>query len=367
MRPDILWTLVDCPSSRSCAILHLGGSPTADTSTNPMRTLYRRLGEIGLSKAFLKRSVLPAWWDDDAGSTPAGFGEAAMILSRHLGLDLQMLRTAQEIRPTNDARVKLKKPASAGEDDVVIAQRLAVQVARLAALGVSQPVAPLPRSGAEIREQILDQDQPWVSFEALLDYCWAAGIAVLHVSSFPTGARRMHGLALKAGNRPMIVISWERKHPAWLLFVLAHELGHIALGHVEDDGVLVDQEVDPDSADKEEAAANQFAVELLCGSADVRFRAADRWPKAGRLVEDANRIARLRRIDPGHIILNYASSMGKTFFPVAQAALKLLEPQTDGPGTIRQRMATNLDWSRLPAEASEFIARMTQSEIAEAT
>lgn len=153
-----------------------------------MRELYRRLGAIGLPKAFLKRNVLPTWWDDDAAGSPAGFGEAAMILSRHLELDLKTLRTADEIRPVADARVKLKRPASTGEDEVVVAQRLAVQVARLASLGVSQPVAVLPRSGCDVREQILDQDKPWVSFDILLDYCWSAGIAVLHVSSSTSGS-----------------------------------------------------------------------------------------------------------------------------------------------------------------------------------
>src|SRR5215471_1128165 len=52
------------------------------------------------------------------------------------------------------------------------------------------------------------------------------------------------------------------KHSAWLLFILAHVLGHILRGHVTRDGVLVDQEVDRTSAtDAEERAANAFALE----------------------------------------------------------------------------------------------------------
>jgi hypothetical protein len=54
------------------------------------------------------------------------------------------------------------------------------------------------------------------------------------------------------------------------------------------------------------------------------------------------------RIDPGHIVLNYAHTMGDTFWPVANAALKLLEPKRDALRIVRAKLAEHLDWSSLP-------------------
>ncbi len=338
----------------------------ANDANNPMKPLYKRLGDLGLTKAYVQGKVLPSWWSDEAATNPAGFSEAVVLLSRHLGLDSETLRGSGEIRLTGEPMVKLKKAANANDDDLAVARRLALQVARLALLGVSAPAPKVPSSGIELRQQILDQDQPWVSLETLLDYCWSIGIPVLHVSAFPKNAKRMHGLAAKVAGRPVIVISKEVQQPAWLLFILAHELGHIALGHVEEeDAVVVDAEIDQDSADDEERQANAFALELLCGNAQTRFR-AERWPKAAVLAQEAVRIGQQQHIDPGHVVLNYAHSMGPEFFAVANAALKNLEPNPDGVGTIRKKMAAALDWSLLPTEAAEFVSRMTQAELASA-
>ena len=101
----------------------------------------------------------------------------------------------------------------------------------------------------------------------------------------------------------------------------AHELAHIALGHIDDEGVLIDESVKHNVQDKEETDANAFAVELLTGNAESRFHTSGSWPNAHQLAEAAVSIAKESRIDPGHIVLNYAHTMGKTFWPVANAAL----------------------------------------------
>jgi hypothetical protein len=52
--------------------------------------------------------------------------------------------------------------------------------------------------------------------------------------------------------------------------------------------------------------------------------------------------------------------MGKSFFPVGLAALKLLDPHDDAVAKVRAKMAGNLDWSRLPEDSSEFLMRVTR-------
>jgi hypothetical protein len=168
-------------------------------------------------------------------------------------------------------------------------------------------------------------------------------------------------MAVKVRGRPIVVLCKKTKAPAWLLFILAHELGHIVLGHIPDDGVLIDENVDTNERDDEEMAANAFALELLTGKREANFRAGGRWPNAEMLVHFAKEYGRELKIDPGHIILNYAHTMGKEFFPVANAALgKLGSP--DAMGVVRRKLAQHLDWSRLPEDSSEFLMRVSQSE-----
>ena len=183
----------------------------------------------------------------------------------------------------------------------------------------------------------------------------------------PPKAKRLHGLAVNVNGRHVAVVFDGRSAPAYLLFVLAHELGHLTLGHVGDGGALVDNTInatglDDASGDKEEVEANHFALELIAGRPDFRVQAADRWPNATALAAEARRIGREKGIDPGHVVLNYAHTMGNSFFGVANAALKHLGSATGAATLIRRKLAERLDWSEIPPDASEFVGRVTLAD-----
>ena len=332
---------------------------------NPMTHFYSRLSEIGYPKKYVRDMILPSWWDDGAAESPAGFAEAALIVARRLGLDYASLRSGEgTVQSSPRPQVKFKTAARGTvADECSVAAAIAMQTARFAALGAPEPsLAPL-KTAAEIREHI-KSDRPCVDLEGLIDYCWSIGIVVLHVSQLPPGAKRLHGLAVNANGRHVAVVFDGRSAPAYSLFVLAHELGHINLGHVGEGGALVDNAInavglDDASDDKEELEANRFALELVTGRPDFRVRAADRWLKADALAAEAQRIGREKGIDPGHIVLNYAHTMGGSFFAVANAALKHLDPAPDAVGLVRRKLAERLDWSELPPDAAEFVARVT--------
>ena len=65
--------------------------------------------------------------------------------------------------------------------------------------------------------------------------------------------------------------------------------------------------------------------------------------------------------------MNYAHTMGGPFFAVGNAALKLLNVAVGGPKMLRTKLADVLDFSRLPADSSEFVMRMTRIGGDEAT
>jgi Zn-dependent peptidase ImmA (M78 family) len=330
---------------------------------NPMSKLYGRLSQAGLTRQYVRATGLPSWWDDEIASNPAGYAQGLLLLSRHLGLDLKTLQDdAAPVRLREFGICKYKKRETVSEGELAMCRTLATRAAQLAAEAMATPYQSLPPCAADIRQAILDTGARWVGLPEFLDYCWSVGVPVLHLDHFPRNARRPDGFAARVNGRPVVVLCSRKRQPAWQLFYLAHELGHIVRGHIADDGTLLDDRVEQGSQDVEESEANVFAAELLTGTPPLRFRAGDRWPNAMVLAEKAHQIGRQQMIDPGHIILNYAYSMGKDFYAVANAALARLDPHANAVDIIRSTMADQLDWSRLPDDSSEFLMRVTRQK-----
>jgi hypothetical protein len=69
------------------------------------------------------------------------------------------------------------------------------------------------------------------------------------------------------GGRPVVILTKKDEHPDWMLFILAHELGHLANRHLtEVDGqAIVDEAVNKDDSisDMQEREANGYALQLL--------------------------------------------------------------------------------------------------------
>ncbi|MEO2088486.1 MAG: ImmA/IrrE family metallo-endopeptidase [Gemmataceae bacterium] len=328
-----------------------------------MSKLYGRLGHAGLTRQYVRSTALPSWWEDEIAANPAGYAQGLLLLARHLGLDLRTLQDdAAPVQLRDFGVCKYKKRDSVSQDELSMCRTLATRAAQLAAEATATPYQGLPGCAAEIRQAILDRGARWVGLSELLDYCWSVGVPVLHLDHFPKNARRPDGFAARVGGRPVVVLCVRKRQPAWLLFILAHELGHIVRGHITEDGAILDDRVAEDSQDAEELEANTFAAELLTGTPPRRFRAEARWPNAEELAAEARRLGRQQMIDPGHVILNYAHAMGRDFYAVATAALARLDPRANAVDAIRSVMADRLDWSRLPDDSSEFLMRVTRHQ-----
>jgi Zn-dependent peptidase ImmA (M78 family) len=292
-------------------------------------------------------------------TTPQGL----LLLSRNLGLDLaSMQHEAVLIGLRNLGPCKFKKSAATSDEELGLARLVATRVVELIAPAVPAPKKPLLTSASEIRQLIFRAGAPWVDLASLVDYCWSIGLPVIHVSAFPPKAKKMDGLASVRSGRYAIVLCKNTHHSAWLLFILAHELGHIVRGHINGDGVLVDEQVDRNSTDEEEKTANAFALELLTGNPECQVIPIGSAVSARALARAAYQAGVHEQIDPGHIVLNCAYQMGSDFFAVANAALKLLEPHADAVGLVRSRMIAHLDKAMLSEDTYEFILRATRAE-----
>ena len=194
----------------------------------------------------------------------------------------------------------------------------------------------------KIRKDLIEKNkQDNVTLQNLLDYCWNIGIPVIHVSDFPSKAKRKpDGIAAIINDRPTIVLSKNMKFSAWQAFILAHEIGHLCLNHLSGDSVIVDDEVQVQDPERtEEKEANRFARELLLGQ-DINYTCQSRI-NAEQLAQNAQETGEKTKSDPGSIALNYAHTA--RFIPVGMKALGFLEPDADAIGTINQKMLGNID------------------------
>lgn len=289
-------------------------------SANPMSDFYTKLKGKGFSRDFVA-DLLPPWWDDRIASTEAGRQQVALRLARLFSLRPSSLLLDEQSPEfaLGERRFKRAINVDAGELDRACA--LAAASARLVWRGFERPAPESIPAAHDLRSQLLSNHR-WIDFPILLERCWEMGIPVLFLSHLPHGAKKMAGVAMTVDGRPAIILT--NKHPhGYLLFHLAHELGHVALGHVANGAWVVDEKIDESNEDDMEAAANAYALELLTGSPDCRIGPRGkhiRYPK--NLAIAAMDFAASARVDPLHVVLNYGYSQNN--FQLAGAAIKLI-------------------------------------------
>ena len=196
------------------------------------------------------------------------------------------------------------------------------------------------------------------ALQGVLGLCWDLGIPVLPITEFPKGTHKMDGLAVTFEGRSAIILSKQHKYSAAMLFVLAHELGHILLGHCGDNGISLDKglawESAPDDAECERRA-DEFAVELLTGDPEMRY-VSDLWLSSEQLAQAALDMSGQARVDAVVVALNYA--WDKEFPQVGMGALKIIEPDANAVQTVRAVCAERMRWECLTEEAALYLKRL---------
>lgn len=136
---------------------------------------------------------------------------------------------------------------------------LALSIARDAQSAFAvHPYRPFPADPAAIRREARDVAGR-VTLASLLEWAWGRGVAVLPLS----GKGGFSAAVLAVGDAPTIIIKEGREFAVFWLFDLAHEIGHIALGHVGRALIDVQSPTNPTTSDADELSATTFALELL--------------------------------------------------------------------------------------------------------
>ncbi len=314
------------------------------TQTLSMSTLYKKLSKLGLSNKYVRQAGLPSWWSDELNDQPAAVLEGAGHISKRLHLNLEsLLKDDQDVqfKPLPKTKFKYHNQHQSVTPDV--STQLASRVAELVAYSVQTTFVLIPADVNQIRTQIL-QNHPQINLESILGYCWQHGIAVVYFNDYPQNTRKITGMIQWQGNRPVIVLSSKRTYPAWLAFHLAHELAHIALGHVKE-GILIDDEIEQDSKDQEEIDANAFAVQLLVRDFDNCFD--------GQEIHSGDHLKnKIRKcltseptIDPCALAFNFGWHY-KEFKFAFSAAKKFGCPQ-NGDKVINRFLENRLNWDNV--------------------
>lgn len=330
----------------------------------PYKDLVARLRSLGLTKGQVG-ALMPEWWDGTAANSPAGTWEFVLMVSRRLGLDAVALAGGEVRRLGDVSTPRFKHTARVSADELEPASLIASALAK--AIVAAAPRAPaIGRwTAAQVREAVLASGAARVDFDALLEFAWQRGIPVIPLPHLPNGVKKMDAAALRIGEHPAIVIARRNESKAWLSFILAHELGHILLGHVPENGSIVEGSIHDTAAfeaesqlDAQEREANDFAHAILGG--DAADAVVSQWgPNASemQLVDYALAAAPTLRTAPGQLILRYAFLTRR--WMQGAMALRFMADDVDAQGALVTRLRLEIDTTQLGDDLQDFVEKVT--------
>ncbi|MEM6453857.1 MAG: ImmA/IrrE family metallo-endopeptidase [Acidobacteriota bacterium] len=340
-----------------------------------MKDLYQRLKPLGFSRKDLLARVLPDWWEDKMAEHAVNRRMAEMYIGQALGLTLAQLADPKATLTFDDVTQALfKRWKDSDLERLRPAVLLASDLSRLvlAATQTQRPTAALAkRDAAALRDSLL-AERPVVDLAGLVDLCWAHGIPVIPMTYLPEGSKKVDGMALSVAihdgtTHPVIIVNVSgRDVPARVAWFVAHEMGHIALGHLGESLCIdVDMTVADDPREQE---ANAFATALIYGRTPQFLRRSRRgassasW-KAEQLERRARSLAREYKTTPAAIALSYAHQHAGNRWPVARKAINLLQEHEGALAIVRDALVRHVDPDEISPERLGFLAHALDLDV----
>ncbi len=336
-----------------------------------MRELKARTRAAGLKWAAVE-ARLPDW-AAEAASHKLGMLELEGFVARHFGYRL-LPEGGFEPAPLPQAMFKVRRTTTV--DQVVAARGFATAVAKLVAQATPTPPKAVPPDAEWLRKLALVPGRGWVDFGSLVEASWQLGIPVLYLPDLPVGGRKPDGLVTYVAGRPVVVLLKNQSLAEWMVFVLAHELGHVALGHLGDTegAAVVDEKIslaaeDPaapgsEPEDSQEREANAYASRVLVPGGVQLTLGPWPWPRAERLAETAREFGQQHGICPGHAVLNavkHSTRDNKKPFALGMATLKVLHQTMDARTTAeicRDAARRHLDLDMTRPDTADFLEKL---------
>lgn len=324
---------------------------------------YSALAAAGFPKPYVQRA-LPDWWDNALLRTSAGALEFASILKQRLGVEVHFARDGEMEVHSGVQCIRFKHRSATHENELHVAATVGLALARLAVFCTRSTYEPLPRTAERLASSVLEHSgQSFISFENLLEYCWFRGVPVLFLKELPRTSKRVTGMAVQVGQRPAVVLGLNTQQNARQLFVLAHELAHICLGHLSESTALVDEGLDAvteslggaqsRTTDMEERHADNFALTMLRRGQSAALLEPNQHMSAAELAVAASEMERARGIDSGHLLLSYAHDHDDWLN--ANIALSYLPHTKTAMSMMSSKFRAHSDLERLTDENREHL------------
>lgn len=320
--------------------------------TTDAQKLRQHLKQSGISAKAIE-AAWPAWWSDELEASPSSRAELRFTLARKLGISPKPL-LGERVEFIWRDRARFKHLA-AGDDvrqDAITS--FGVSIGKLLIKATPSTIFPLVNA-SELREIVLSTE-PFVDLRSLISICWSLGIPVIHLRVFPLDRKSMHAMVIEDNGRYAILLGRDSQYPAPIAFTLAHELGHIMLGHLQGTSAIVDlEEGEYDTpGDPQEDEADAFAISLLTGSANPEITTNIDNFSARSFARAALMAGPQHRVEPGTLALCLAYRLKN--WPAAMAALSHI--YTSGKPVwqeVNSIANTQIAWHELSDDSAAFV------------
>lgn len=320
------------------------------------KKLRKRLKEAGLSDPLID-AAWPAWWSDEAFSSQSASAELRFSIARKLGLSPKSLfHDEVEFIWKDDARFKHLSNETDDEKSALTSfgksiSRILVQSVK--SISIQERFDPLT-----LRNSIL-HSKAFIDLQGLLATCWAIGIPVVHLRVFPLEAKRMHAMAVNVTGRHAILLGRDAQYPAPVAFTLAHEIGHIMLGHIGASSAIVDLKspFEHDLGDNEEEEADRYALELLTGTSKPDIHTNFASFNSAELAQAVLDKGPDLRIEPGTLALCLGYANG--IWAIANAAMgHIYTEQKHVWWEVNQIALGELDLMAIGEDSADYLCKI---------
>lgn len=323
----------------------------------------RLIRSTGLTESIVS-AAWPEWWSEAADASPSAQADLRFTLARKLGLDPRSLLDDETPKFVWEDAAKFKNFSGDMQSARPAISSFGTALGRMLIHGlpVYTPLHELDPLG--LRKSIL-ASRPFVDLTALIGFLWGVGIPVIHLRVHPLAAKNMCAMSVRIGDRYAVLLARDANYPAPTAFHLAHEIGHIALGHLSDGGAVIDMD-DPseriEETDPEEIGADQYALKLLTGYPKLEVENIGAGRGARQLAAEVMRAGRPNGIEPGTLALCYAYT--NKDWATAQKSLQYIY---ENPAPVWERInkiaATQIQWRLMSDETSNYVRAVMGGDI----
>lgn len=328
------------------------------------KAIYDSLKTLGLTRAQVRR-LLPEWWVPEMEESANGIAELCMLISRRLDVDFASLTKGLVARRDAKAQVAYKHASGSDVGALQAATCIATSLSQAVIAALPATTSQLPASAEVLAKRCKELGGGIVSLASMVETCWQLGVPVIPLPNLPVGVRKMDGAVIKLGDRLAIVISKKKSSRAWLGFILAHEIGHLARGHLNTSGSIIDVSLQEQAtyetesgADRQEREADEFALSLLGGQLvenTVANWSANAAPVS--LAVSAKQSAIACGVEPGHLVLRFAFRTKR--WAEAMVALNYLQEDGNAELVMQEGLRRHLDMDLVADDMRDFIAQVT--------